>query len=74
MLQTFCYGLYIMDVTLQTLWLHDFYYSNSFGRNKCYMQTSFVQIYHIQGYGAFNQTLITITITTTTYITLATLW
>ena len=54
MLQTLCYGHYIMDVTLQTLWLHDFYYSNSFGRNKCYMQTSFVQIYHIQGYGAFN--------------------
>ena len=38
------------------------------------MQTSFVQIYHIQVYDAFNLTLITITITTTTYITLATLW
>ena len=31
-------------------WLHDLYYSKSLRRNKCYMWTNFVQIYHIQVY------------------------
>ena len=59
-----CNGHHIKDITLQTshyrhiilwtLWLHDFNYGNSLWRNKCYMHTNFVQIYHIQVFSAFN--------------------
>ena len=58
MLWTLHYRYYIMDVTSQTLYYghydYDFHNGNSFGRNKCYMHTNFVQIYHIQVFSAFN--------------------
>ena len=67
MLQTLYYRHHIKDIILWTLRLHNFNYGNSFGRNKCYMHTNFVQIYHIQFFSAFDRTLITITITTTVH-------
>ena len=54
MLQTLHYGHHIIDIILWTLGLHDFNYGNPFGRNKCYMYTNFVQIYHIQFINAFD--------------------
>ena len=59
---TLCYGHYITDITLWTS--HHRHYimdimtmthnGNSFGRNKCYMHTNFVQIYHIQVFSVFD--------------------
>ena len=58
---TLCYGHYITDITLWTSH-HTLYYGhydcmtfngNSFGRNKCYMHTNFVQIYQFQVCSAF---------------------
>ena len=61
---TLFYDNYVADITLRTshyrhiilwtLWLHNFNYGNSFGRNKCYMHTNFVQIYHIQVFSVFD--------------------
>ena len=54
MLQTLHNRHHIIDIMLWTLWLHDFNNGNSFGRNKCYMHTIFVQIYHIQLFSAYD--------------------
>ena len=54
MLQTLHYRHHIIDIMLWTLWLHDFNNGNSIGRNKCYMHTNFVQIYHFQVFSVFD--------------------
>ena len=53
-MQTLHYGHHIIDIIFWTLRLHDFKHGNPFGRNKCYMYTNFVQIYHIQFINAFD--------------------
>ena len=44
MLQTLHNEHNVMEITLWTLWLNDFYYSKSFGRNKYFMKTNLFKL------------------------------